>query len=955
MAVVWLARDLKHERPVAIKILRPELGAVIGPDRFRREIRVTAALQHPHILPLHDSGECAGLLYYVMPYVTGETLRARLAREGPLSLDEALRLAAEVGGALGHAHRHGVVHRDVKPENVLLADGQALVADFGIARGAESERLTETGMSLGTPAYMSPEQGAGDGVDARSDQYALAAMTYEMLAGEPPFTAPTAQAVIAKQVAQPAPSIRTTRPAIPPHVDAALQRALAKQPADRFASVTDFVDALQHAPATAVRPRTTIMTGTARRRLLAAAIAAVLLLGAVALARRLGNPRAATTLDKDAVAVLPFRTDGADPSLAYIGEGMVDLVAVKLPGGGGLRATAPRATLAAWRSEAQRRADDPARAVAVRLGAGLLLDGSLVGSPSHLTLNATLRDAAAGGVVGTGEVSGPADSLPALVDRLVIVLLAGRSRVTPQQLSGMTSLPALREYLAGLASHRAARYDEALQHFDAALREDSSFALAAVAAIPSAWRASDAQRVEAVSARALRFAPQLHGGDSLVLRAYAGDGVHDRSMVELIQDWETAVAAVPDRAEAWFELGDRQLHDGLLNDYPDALARAKRSLERSLALDSSFAITADHLLLLAMHQDDSAAAARLAPLVRRVGAQGEWAGSFTWIMAVLSHDTAAVRRVRERFPTFTAGSLLRIQGVAQLDNGTIEDAELALAEMGRRASTAAQSRSVLNRQRAVALNGGHPALGEELSRRIAAAGAPAPYLDAVRSYAADFWDGDSTAGAAARARLAHASGGSEQWIMDGPGFSACADGLHGVRIGDDALVRRGAQRLLALLTPTDVHTTLGDDRRLCAAVLEAALAARAKNAAARELLVRADSLQLYGVAVEWSYYAVVAAHLYDAIGDPQEALRMLRRRAVAMDGPGEVAMLSTTLREEGRLAEAVGDRDGAVHAYRRYLALRSTPDPVLVPQRDSVRAALDALLQEPRPDLKPTR
>jgi serine/threonine-protein kinase len=249
MATVYLARDLRHRRSVAVKVLHPELSAALGAERFLREIELTASLQHPHILPLFDSGAADGLLWYVMPFVDGETLRARLARERQLPIDDALRIAGEVASALEHAHRHGIVHRDVKPENILLGDdGQALVADFGIAlavRQAGGTRMTRTGLSLGTPQYMSPEQATGDrGVDARSDVYALGAVTYEMLAGEPPFTGPTAQAVLAKILGDHPAAPTRTRRTVPPHVEAAVPPALEKLPADRYGSATDFAAAL---------------------------------------------------------------------------------------------------------------------------------------------------------------------------------------------------------------------------------------------------------------------------------------------------------------------------------------------------------------------------------------------------------------------------------------------------------------------------------------------------------------------------------------------------------------------------------------------------------------------------------------------------------------------------------------------------------------------------------------
>ena len=248
MATVYLAHDLKHDRDVAIKVLHPDLGAALGGERFLSEIRTTARLQHPHILPLLDSGEADGLLYYVMPVVTGETLRARLERERQLPIPDAVRIAREVAQALDYAHRQGVIHRDIKPENVLLHDGSALVADFGIALAVQSaggQRMTQTGLSLGTPQYMSPEQAMGERtIDARTDQYALGAVTYEMLTGDPPFAGSSVQAIVAKVLSEKPTPIRTLRDTVPAHVEAAVLAALAKLPADRFASTDAYARAL---------------------------------------------------------------------------------------------------------------------------------------------------------------------------------------------------------------------------------------------------------------------------------------------------------------------------------------------------------------------------------------------------------------------------------------------------------------------------------------------------------------------------------------------------------------------------------------------------------------------------------------------------------------------------------------------------------------------------------------
>src|SRR4051812_8091462 len=248
MATVYLAQDIRHDRKVALKVLHPDLAAALGAQRFLAEIRTTANLQHPHIVPLHDSGEAGGILYYVMPFVEGESLRDRLNRERLLPIEDAIRIAGEVADALSYAHSHGVIHRDIKPENILLHGGHAVVADFGIAlavQAAGTARLTQTGLSLGTPQYMSPEQAMGEAsVDARADVYALGAVTYEMLIGEPPFTGPSLQAIIARVVSEDPRPLIPQRKSIPPAVEGAVLKALEKIPADRFATPAEFAGAM---------------------------------------------------------------------------------------------------------------------------------------------------------------------------------------------------------------------------------------------------------------------------------------------------------------------------------------------------------------------------------------------------------------------------------------------------------------------------------------------------------------------------------------------------------------------------------------------------------------------------------------------------------------------------------------------------------------------------------------
>ena len=383
-AVVYLAHDLRHDRPVGLKVLHPEIAAVLGVERFQREIQLAARLQHPHILGVFDSGEAAGQLWYAMPYVEGESLRQRLDRERQLPLADAVRIAQEVADALDYAHRHSVIHRDIKPENILLTGRHALVADFGIARavGADADALTQTGMAIGTPAYMSPEQASGDStVDARSDLYALGCVLYEMLAGEPPFTGPTVHAILARVLTEAPRPVHTIRDTVPVALDAVIAKSIARVPADRFASGSELANAVAAAagpvapgtpapatPTRAERPR--LARRLAPPRLVSVFVLGMLLgLGTlVALTRTGGGGRVKR------LAVLPFENEGSD-STDYFADGVTDEIRGKLAAVPGMQVTA-RSSAVQYRGTTKRAAD-----IGRELGVEYLLTGVVRWAP----------------------------------------------------------------------------------------------------------------------------------------------------------------------------------------------------------------------------------------------------------------------------------------------------------------------------------------------------------------------------------------------------------------------------------------------------------------------------------------------------------------------------------------------------------------------------------------------
>ena len=586
MATVYLARDEKHDRHVALKLLHGELAAALGPERFLREIRLTARLDHPHILPVLDSGETLGRLWYTMPFVEGESLRDRLRREPQLPLDDALAIAREVGDALDYAHRHGVIHRDIKPENIMIAHGHARVGDFGIARAVEAaggEELTGTGLAVGTPTYMSPEQAGAGLVDARTDIYALGCVLHEMLAGEPPFTGPTPQAIVAKRFIQPAPALSRLRPTVPPAVDAAVQKALAVAPADRFDTVAEFVRALSAPPSSTVRrPRRAVVVGLGLA--LAVGAAAVALLW-----RQKAAPRA---LDANLLAVAPF--DVLSPSFELWREGLVDLLSRNLDGAGPIRTVPPTAVVRRWSGHA-----DPLAAAELgrRTGARLSLFGSLVpAGRDSARVRATLLDVETGRPLGEFELQDEVNRIDRLGDSLAVRVLSALGRARRVELTGIASLgstspAAMKAFLQGEQWFRHGAWDSALASYERAAALDSSFALALwrLGRVVG-WQRTDGESLSvALSLRAGALNHGLAPRDSLLVAVDSnlewGGMLTWAAYRRVLATAQEAVRRYPDDTDAWHTLGEVYRHQGRAIPISQTLA----GFDRAIALDSGYA------------------------------------------------------------------------------------------------------------------------------------------------------------------------------------------------------------------------------------------------------------------------------------------------------------------------------------------------------------------------------
>jgi serine/threonine-protein kinase len=946
MATVYLARDLKHKRPVALKVLSPDLSHSLGADRFTREIETAAGLQHPHVLPLHDSGEAAGLLWYTMPYVEGESLRDRLVREPQLPIEDALGIAREVADALAYAHQHGVVHRDVKPENILLSGGHALVADFGVAKAldqASGGHLTETGMAVGTPQYMAPEQAGGGPVDARSDVYALGCVLFEMLAGEPPFTGRTPQAVIAKRILEPVPHVRTLRESVPEPLEQAIARALAKVPADRFQTAAEFARALRGgAPTLAVTAAPAaappaVPAGGARRRgtrrAVALGLAALLALGAGAALLLWRSRTAPTALDVDLLAVAPF--DVLDPKLQLWREGLVDLLSRNLDGAGPLRAVPPTTVIRRWSG----RADELSAAeLGRRTGARFALFGSLLSAGGDSArLRATLLDVETRRPLTELELRDEAGRVDRLGDSLAVRVLGelGRTRrieLTRVASLGSTSPPALKAFLQGEQFFRRAAWDSALANYERAVALDSNFALAL-------WRLGRVFGWQRIGGESLSVVLALRAGsanrglaprDSLLVLV---DSLFQASNADLSPTWawyrrvrataQEAVRRYPDDADAWHTLGEVDLHLGRQVPLRETLA----AFDRAIELDSGYAPAYIHAIELAAALHGLEVARRYASEYLRRAPNDVTAEGIRLAFDLAEPARTNTPEVRRRLERASANVLLK----AWLPVASAVDSGEVAVQVGRAFAATPESSAVWL----------------PMAFRRAAYTLTLSYRGHLRE-----------AAAAWRPDLYHSSELLAELALLGayPSDSAGAYFARWLGAGDLRLARNGLPWWAARGDAPAIERF----RRLAESVARS----NAEPALREEAVFGAEAARAYLILARGDTADALRRFetMPDSLCRPCDYLIMARQRLLATRGEdrrvlGDVerwvwyptATEVSRALDGARAAERLGEREPAIRGYQFVVDAWRHADPELQPYVAEARRALGRLTSEPKP------
>ena len=922
MSRVFLADDIALKRAVVIKVLHPELAAGVNAERFNREVLLSARLQHPHIVPVLTAGEVDGLPYYVMPFVKGETLRARIA-QGPLPVLDVVGILGDVAKALGFAHEEGIVHRDIKPDNILLSGGAATVADFGIAKALSSARqqneerggaLTTLGMSLGTPEYMAPEQVAGDpDVDHRADIYSLGCVAYAMLTGKSPFAGKSPQQMLAAQVMEKPVPIEQHRPGVPPALAALVMRCLEKEPSQRPQSASEIISSMDSTDtfATVATPQTTSHRGVW--------IAAAVMLAVAAVAVPAYRARRAPVTPNGAInlAVAPFEV--LDPQLALWKEGIVDVLSRNLDGAGPIRALSPSVTIKRWEGHAERAA---AVAFGHRVGAQLVMYGQLQSAGQGL-VNAKLwivdaeRDAPPVEV----EVRDSVARMDRVTDSLSIRSLAaiGRLRtIGAAQLAslGSSSLPAIRAFLQGAQLFRRTQWDSAATALKEAVAIDSTFGIAyAMLGESYGWTGEGNNELQwKAFARAGELVrPGLSPHDSLTLvsvRHYARS--HDRGpdrALEMRNAYAAAAAVTeryPDDAAAWYLYGDMRFH----NDRDLTEREALANFDRAIKADSDFAPAYIHAIELA-YRNGADMGRRYASAYLSRSQSGPQRESVRLAMQLadgsLRGDAlrAALDTIDPRIGASTLSTLRRFPDSAEV---AIDVLRMAVRRVP--ATNTANMRRILAEQLALR---GHITEAWRITLEN-------PAYAAAEIAALGLVPPDS----AARTLLPWLNRQDDAAMAVIPALGAARDTLmlDKVIIGADKRMKAdtsGQSRAIFLYVGASAHAY--------------AVLARGDSAAATKLF---DNLSdtLFELPVDQFIRARLVARQ-----DPKRALALLERSTSVSD-----LMYAARQLERGRLAEKLGDRERALDAYAYVAAVwRNAESPQLRDAAAEARTALGRL------------
>ena len=943
MSRVFLAEETGLARSVVVKVLPPELGAGVNVDRFRRETQLAASLQHPHIVPLLTAGAAGDLLYYTMPFVEGESLRARLAREHELPVRDAVRILRDVADALAYAHGRGVVHRDIKPDNVLLSGGHALVADFGIAKAlsqaAGSSGLTSVGVAIGTPTYMAPEQAAGDpAVDHRADLYAFGAMAYEMLGGRPPFAGLSPHQTLAAHITEKIEPVTRHRPQLPRPLAELVMWCLEKNPADRPQTAAELVPALEGLTTPSGRTASVRFGRRPRlpwRRIAIVAVAVVAVTGAwLAFASR--RPE---LLNADRIAIAPF--DVLDPTLGLWREGLMDVLSRSLDGAGPLRTISPTLIAKRWGGRADAAS---AQALGQETGARTVVYGQLLGAGADsVRLLASILDVRAG-TRSDLELRGSPDRIDRLADSLTVAVLRtlGHTRaigVVRGTSLGSSSLPALKAFLQGEQFLRRSQYDSALAYHQQAIALDSTFTLAlSHASMASGWQHSGDDSITrqlALAAGRLNrgLAPResiLVLADSLTAVAFGGPqplgGAWWTYGKRLLATLDEGVRRYPDDPEMWYTLGDARYHLGVTAGVDRE--QALEAFDRAIALDSSFSPAYIHAVGLSLQLRGPADSRRYIAGFLRSSSEGRYAELYRLAdMLIDPRQAGSARTARlidslaPLYPYFS-GVFDRWSDSAETQ---IRLARAFTTQKLQRAKTPADS---TQSRTALALALAYRGHLREAAQLVGAAN-PLLYMDLAYLGAIP---SDSTR--AQFARWSTAQGGGSLWAL---GWA----GTH----GDTAQVNQIIQNLsgaMGHLPPTAPPMA----RDLIGYLL--------RSGQAYQLLARGDSagaLRQFTTLPDSACFTIcgtdelVRARLLESRGRTPEALQYLDRH---VDGGWLPILPSEIMRtlERGRLQEKLGARDKAEAAYNQVVDAWLHADSTLQGFVREARAGLTRLQAE---------